>query len=66
MAFAEAAEHTPDLDLAFEADDTLAAELLSAAGDLADPMAGAELWHGRISDFDNRGGRGQCIGRCSL
>ena len=51
MAFAEATEHTPDLDLAFEADDSLAAELLSAAGDLADPMAGAELWHGRISGW---------------
>ncbi|MBM5807397.1 MAG: rRNA maturation RNase YbeY [Cyanobacteria bacterium M_surface_10_m2_179] len=39
----------PDLDLAFEADDTLAAELLAAAGELADPLAGAELWHTQIS-----------------
>lgn len=39
----------PDLDLAFEADDTLSAELLAAAGELTDPLAGAELWHERIS-----------------
>jgi probable rRNA maturation factor len=51
MASTEAADLAPDLDLAFEADDSLAAELLAAAGDLADPMAGAELWHTRISDW---------------
>jgi probable rRNA maturation factor len=41
----------PDLDLAFEADDSLSAELLAAAGDLADPLAGAELWHEQISEW---------------
>ena len=51
MPSAEVSDLTPDLDLAFEADDSLAAELLAAAGDLADPMAGAELWHERISDW---------------
>ncbi len=38
----------PDLDLAFSADGTLAPELLQAAGAWADPLAGAELWHGRL------------------
>jgi probable rRNA maturation factor len=47
----EVSDLTPDLDLAFEADDSLAAELRTAAGDWADPMAGAELWHERISDW---------------
>lgn len=41
----------PDLDLAFEADDSLDAPLLSAAGALADPLAGAELWHERFSQW---------------
>ena len=41
----------PDLDLAFEADDSLPAELLDQAGDLADPLQGAELWHQRISGW---------------
>jgi len=39
----------PDLDLAFSSDDELPAELLAAAGDLADPLAGADLWHGALS-----------------
>ncbi|MFZ9946166.1 MAG: rRNA maturation RNase YbeY [Vulcanococcus sp.] len=51
MPSAEVSDLTPDLDLAFEADDSLAAELRTAAGDWADPMAGAELWHERISDW---------------
>ena len=41
----------PDLDLAFEADDSLAPELLEQAGDLADPLQGAEQWHLRISGW---------------
>jgi probable rRNA maturation factor len=41
----------PDLDLAFEADDSLAPELLAAAGTLADPLAGAEQWHEQISQW---------------
>ena len=41
----------PDLDLAFEADDSLNADLLAAAGALADPLAGAELWHEQISTW---------------
>ncbi len=41
----------PDLDLAFEADDTLEAALLEAGGDLADPLQGAELWHEHISQW---------------
>ena len=45
MTSPEASQELPDLDLAFEADDSLAGELLRAAGDLADPIAGAELWH---------------------
>ena len=39
----------PDLDLAFEADDSLSPELLDQAGDMADPLQGAELWHQCIS-----------------
>jgi len=39
----------PDLDLAFAVDDDLAEGLLNEAGPLADPLAGAELWHGRLS-----------------
>ena len=46
---AEPADQLPDLDLAFESDDSLSAELLMAAGTLADPLAGAELWHERFS-----------------
>ena len=41
----------PVLDLAFEVDADLAPELLSAAGPLADPLAGAELWHDRLGDW---------------
>ena len=41
----------PDLDLAFEADDGLDAPLLKAAGALADPLAGAELWHEHFSQW---------------
>jgi probable rRNA maturation factor len=40
-----------DLDLAFEADPDLAPELLSGAGVWADPLAGAEPWHARLSDW---------------
>ncbi len=39
----------PDLDLAFSSDDDLPDALLAAAGDLADPLAGADLWHGALS-----------------
>ncbi|MCT0209737.1 MAG: rRNA maturation RNase YbeY [Cyanobium sp.] len=39
----------PDLDLAFSSDDDLPDDLLAAAGDLADPLAGADLWHGALS-----------------
>ncbi|MCP9849980.1 rRNA maturation RNase YbeY [Cyanobium sp. Morenito 9A2] len=38
----------PDLDLAFAVEGTLAPELLGAAGALADPLEGAERWHGLI------------------
>ena len=38
-----------DLDLAFSSDDDLAEALLNLAGPLADPLAGADLWHGRLS-----------------
>ena len=41
----------PDLDLAFEVDDDLEPGLLSAAGPLADSLAGAELWHHRLGDW---------------
>lgn len=41
----------PDLDLAFEVDDDLAAELLRLAGPLADPLAGAALWHDRLGGW---------------
>ena len=51
MPFSENSDLSPDLDLAFEADNSLAAALLAAAGDLADPLAGAELWHERISQW---------------
>ena len=39
----------PDLDLAFEVDDSLTSAVLTAAGALADPLAGAELWHDHLS-----------------
>lgn len=48
---AKPAAPLPDLDLAFEADDSLPAELLTAAGAMADPLAGAELWHSVISTW---------------
>jgi probable rRNA maturation factor len=51
MPSSAASNALPDLDLAFEADDSLAGELLASAGELADPIAGAELWHERISDW---------------
>jgi probable rRNA maturation factor len=51
MSSFEASDELPDLDLAFEADDGLAGELLAAAGDLANPITGAELWHQRISQW---------------
>ena len=38
-----------DLDLAFSSDDDLAEELLNLAGPLANPLAGADLWHERLS-----------------
>lgn len=41
----------PDLDLAFAVDDDLAEGLLNGAGPLADPLAGAELWHGRLEKW---------------
>ena len=40
-----------DLDLAFSADAELAPELLAAAGAWADPLAGAEPWHTRLSSW---------------
>ena len=40
-----------DLDLAFSADADMAAELLSAAGVWADPLAGAAPWHARLSSW---------------
>ena len=51
MSMAHPSGDVPDLDLAFEADDSLAAELLASAGVLADPLAGAEHWHQRLSDW---------------
>jgi len=51
MSMAHPSGDAPDLDLAFEADDSLAAELLTSAGVLADPLAGAEHWHQRLSDW---------------
>lgn len=51
MPSSEVSNVLPDLDLAFEADDSLASDLLAAAGDLADPLAGAELWHERINQW---------------
>lgn len=40
-----------DLDLAFSAAEGLEPELLASAGSWADPLAGAELWHGLLSDW---------------
>ena len=40
-----------DLDLAFGSDEDLAEELLNQAGPLADPLAGANLWHERLSGW---------------
>jgi probable rRNA maturation factor len=40
-----------DLDLAFSATEALQPELVAAAGPWADPLAGAELWHGLLSDW---------------
>jgi probable rRNA maturation factor len=40
---------TVDLDLAFSADEALPPELLQAAAPWADPLAGAEPWHGLLS-----------------
>jgi len=42
-----------DLDLAFSSDDDLAEALLNLAGPLADPLAGADLWHERLSGWLN-------------
>ena len=42
---------TLDLDLAFAADGTFAPELVKAAGPWADPLAGAEHWHGLLEHW---------------
>jgi len=42
-----------DLDLAFGCDDDLAGALVNQAGPLADPLAGADLWHKRLSGWLN-------------
>ena len=42
-----------DLDLAFSSDDDLAEALVSQAGPLADPVAGADLWHECLSGWLN-------------
>jgi len=41
----------PDLDLAFEADPELPAPLRQSAGPWADPLQGAEPWHGLVSGW---------------
>jgi probable rRNA maturation factor len=41
----------PELDLAFEADDDLPAGLRAAAGALADPDTGEELWQRRLGKW---------------
>ncbi|MFM7436365.1 MAG: rRNA maturation RNase YbeY [Vulcanococcus sp.] len=41
----------PDLDLAFEADPELPPPLRQAAGPWADPLQGAEPWHGLLSGW---------------
>jgi probable rRNA maturation factor len=40
-----------DLDLAFGCDEDLAGALVNQAGALADPLAGADLWHERLSGW---------------
>ena len=40
-----------DLDLAFGCDGDLAGALVNQAGALADPLAGADLWHERLSGW---------------
>jgi probable rRNA maturation factor len=40
-----------DLDLAFAADGDVAPELVQAAGPWADPLAGAERWHGLLETW---------------
>jgi probable rRNA maturation factor len=40
-----------DLDLAFAADGAFAPELAEAAGPWADPLAGAERWHGLLETW---------------
>ena len=42
-----------DLDLAFGCDEDLAGALVNQAGALADPLAGADLWHERLSSWLN-------------
>ncbi|MEY4297651.1 MAG: rRNA maturation RNase YbeY [Cyanobacteriota bacterium] len=42
---------TVDLDLAFAADGAFAPELAEAAGPWADPLAGAERWHGLLETW---------------
>ena len=42
---------TVDLDLAFAADGAFAPELVQAAGTWADPLDGAERWHGLLEDW---------------
>jgi probable rRNA maturation factor len=40
-----------DLDLAFGCDEDLGGALVNQAGPLADPVAGADLWHERLSGW---------------
>jgi len=42
-----------DLDLAFGCDEDLGGALVNQAGPLADPVAGADLWHERLSGWLN-------------
>ena len=42
-----------DLDLAFGCDEDLGGALVNLAGPLADPVAGADLWHERLSGWLN-------------
>jgi probable rRNA maturation factor len=41
----------PELDLAFDVDPELKPGLAQEAGGLADPLAGADRWHGLLSDW---------------
>jgi probable rRNA maturation factor len=41
----------PELDLAFDVDPELKPGLALEAGGLADPLAGADRWHGLLSDW---------------